>query len=96
MNRLFVVSLWFQAIWFAAVLGQESWQWITLILGLITLGYAVAIKESGLSKVLLLGLCGIGLDWLNLLSGLLVFKEEKWEKKREAGRRVMKSAGKIP
>ncbi len=74
MNRLFVVSLWFQVIWFAAVLGQESWQWITIILGLITLGYSVATNESGLSKVIFLGACGIGLDWLNLLFGLLVFK----------------------
>ncbi len=75
MSRLFVVSLWFQLIWIVAVLGQENWQWLTAILGLATLGYVAKNDKYNLKKILLLGVIGVGLDSLNALAGLLVFKQ---------------------
>ncbi len=74
MARLFVISLWFQVIWLMAVLGQESWQWITLLLGLMTLGYSVFTRSRDIGKIVLLGTVGIAVDWLNSALGLLVFK----------------------
>ncbi|WP_165311709.1 DUF2878 domain-containing protein [Vibrio ziniensis] len=74
MNRLFVVSLWFQLIWFLAVLGQESWQWLTLGFGVVTLCYAAYSRQEDIGKILLLGIGGVALDSFNSAVGLLVFK----------------------
>ncbi len=74
MNRILWVSLWFQLIWFVAVLGQEDWQWLTLLLAVITLLYAAATDARSLKSIMVLGVAGIGLDWLNILSGVLVFE----------------------
>lgn len=75
MSRLLWVSLWFQLIWLVAVLGQEAWQWLTLLLGGVTLLYAAATDVRGLKSIIALGAIGIGLDWLNLYLGVLVFKQ---------------------
>ncbi|MGR5469994.1 DUF2878 domain-containing protein, partial [Vibrio astriarenae] len=37
--RVFLASTWFQLCWFAAVLGTYQWQWLTLVLTLLTLVY---------------------------------------------------------
>lgn len=74
MGRLFVVSLWFQIIWFLAVLGQERFQWFTLGLGLVTLGYAAYSSRDDIGRILALGVGGIALDSFNSAFGLLVFK----------------------
>ncbi len=76
MNRLLGVSIWFQLIWFAAVLGQESWQWLTLLLAGLTLLYAAVTDSRGLKGIIALGITGIGLDWLNALTAVLVFKQD--------------------
>lgn len=74
MSRLVVVSLWFQLIWLLAVFGQYHLQWVTLIFSLVTLLCSAINDQRNIGKIIILSLCGIALDWLNSLAGLLVFK----------------------
>ena len=55
---------WFQIIWFLAVLGQERFQWFTLGLGLVTLGYAAYSSRDDIGRILALGVGGIALRFL--------------------------------
>jgi len=72
-RRLFVVSLWFQLVWLVAVLGQDKWQWVTLVLGSATLVYALINERADVINIIAVGACGMALDYLNSIAGLLVF-----------------------
>lgn len=73
MKGLLLTSLWFQSLWFLAVLGRESWQWWTLILVLLTSVLTLRWRWQPWLWCLGIALLGIVLDSVNLLAGLMVF-----------------------
>ncbi|SJL83309.1 DUF2878 domain-containing protein [Vibrio palustris] len=73
MWQLLVISIWFQALWFMAVLGQTEWQWgSTALLG-VTLVASLKCNQSRWRWWAGVTLIGIVLDSLNTLLGLFQF-----------------------
>lgn len=74
MKRLILISTWFQVIWFIAVIGQSSWQWLTLLLVTFTiLLTAFQVKMEWIKLVAIVAL-GLGVDWVNMSLGILQFE----------------------
>lgn len=73
MKTLFAVSLWFQAIWFVAVLGTERLQWLALTMMLAALMFSLRHFSYPLERVIALTMVGIVIDALNQYFGLLRF-----------------------
>ncbi len=73
MKGLLLTSLWFQGLWFLAVLGREPWQWWTLALVLLTCAITLPRQRKPLLWCVGIALLGIALDSVNLLAGLMVF-----------------------
>ncbi|PMH46760.1 hypothetical protein BCU68_01625 [Vibrio sp. 10N.286.49.B3] len=71
--KLLLLSSWFQLLWFAAVLGQQSLQWLLVFAVLITIFISVKRQSLPLIKWLSLFIVGITVDSFNQWSGLLVF-----------------------
>lgn len=74
MAKLFIISTWFQVIWFAAVVGGENYQWVTIACVVAT--YAITLMKHyiPLEKVVLLSLLGIAVDYANIQFELLRFE----------------------
>ncbi|WP_063345306.1 DUF2878 domain-containing protein [Vibrio jasicida] len=71
--RLFIASTWFQLCWFAAVLGTYQWQWLTLVLTLLTLVYCWRVESFALKSVAIVVFMGLVLDTLNKQLSVLLF-----------------------
>ncbi|MCF6452340.1 DUF2878 domain-containing protein [Vibrio sp. MMG022] len=71
--RLFIASTWFQLCWFAAVLGTYQWQWLTLVLTLLTLVYCWRVEPFTLKSVAIVVFMGLVLDTLNKQLSVLLF-----------------------
>jgi hypothetical protein len=73
--KFVLISIWFQALWFIAVLGRADEQ--ALLMFLITLTLALNLKVSTLpmSKILVLVVTGICVDQLNIVFNVLDFGE---------------------
>ncbi|MGR5446321.1 DUF2878 domain-containing protein [Vibrio jasicida] len=71
--RLFIASTWFQLCWFAAVLGTYQWQWLTLVLTLLTLVYCWRGEPLALKSVAIVVFMGLVLDTLNKQLSVLLF-----------------------
>ncbi|MCX2789362.1 DUF2878 domain-containing protein [Vibrio sp. Sgm 5] len=71
--RLFIASTWFQLCWFAAVLGTYQWQWLTLVLTLLTLVYCWRVEPFALKSVAIVVFMGLVLDTLNKQLSVLLF-----------------------
>ena len=74
MKRLLIISSWFQIIWFLAVVGQYSWQWLTLALAVMTFVATAFATKVPWFKVLLIFAIGVSVDWLNMSLGALKFE----------------------
>ncbi|MGL6257944.1 DUF2878 domain-containing protein [Vibrio sp. WXL103] len=74
---LITVSIWFQTVWFIAVLGRESGL-LVLVLGLALGGWLISrAYQLRLEGVLLFMAIGLCVDSFNILIGLFVF-ESVW------------------
>ncbi|WNJ95710.1 DUF2878 domain-containing protein [Vibrio ruber] len=73
MRRFLLVSLWFEAIWLLAVLGQARLQWVTIGLVTVTMAYTALRYPLVLSRIIAVAAIGITLDYINLYSGLFAF-----------------------
>lgn len=71
--RLLIISTWFQLLWFLAVLGRETWQWLTVTLVVSTLVYSVWRGDFHWRAGLILLIVGVLIDIFNTTIGLLVF-----------------------
>lgn len=69
-----IASIWFQLLWFVAVLGQGRFQRVLLVAVVLT--WVWQFRKSGIRQRWLgILLLGIGVDLGNQLSGLFVFAE---------------------
>ncbi|WP_194435316.1 DUF2878 domain-containing protein [Vibrio fluminensis] len=74
LKRLLIISTLFQMVWFAAVLGKESWQWAVL-LGVTCLILVTARREEFNWRIwLILTIIGVVLDSVNIKFGLIAFE----------------------
>lgn len=71
--RVFLASTWFQLCWLAAVLGTYQWQWVTVCLTFVTLGYCVVSDAASLKSIAVVTLIGLVVDTLNQHFTLLKF-----------------------
>jgi hypothetical protein len=71
--RVFIASTWFQLIWFAAVLGTYQWQWLTLLLTLVTVVYCWKTDRSSLKSIASIVTTGLVLDTLNQQFSVFIF-----------------------
>lgn len=72
-KRLLIVSTLFELTWFLAVVGRESWQWLTLFwVSILVIGsaYREGINWRVWLSLTVIGIC---LDSLNMAVGLLAF-----------------------
>ncbi|KLN63209.1 MULTISPECIES: DUF2878 domain-containing protein [Vibrio] len=76
MKRLLMVSTWFQAIWFCAVIGNYELQYVTLSLVAITLVVSTIKMKLNWIRVVLVVALGIVVDFTNMTFGLLQFQYE--------------------
>ena len=66
-------SLWFQVMWFVAVIGREG-TFVWLLIGtLITLAYCAYENVKKIWLIIVLSTLGVGLDFLNGYAGLFTF-----------------------
>ncbi|MDW6092407.1 DUF2878 domain-containing protein [Vibrio rhizosphaerae] len=73
MHRFLLISLWFEAIWLIAVLGQARLQWVTIGLVTVTMAYTAFRYPLGLGRIIGVAALGMTLDYINLQVGLLTF-----------------------
>ncbi|AXY00787.1 DUF2878 domain-containing protein [Vibrio alfacsensis] len=74
--KLLLASTWFQLCWFAAVLGTYQWQWLTLILTLVTLIYCIRADAHSLKSISFITVTGLVLDTINQQFSILVFSTQ--------------------
>lgn len=67
-------AVWYQVLWFTALLGREDFQWFV---GLLLVGHFVLSpnRKADLSMLLSCGLIGITVDNILALSGVYTFPE---------------------
>ncbi|ASA54875.1 DUF2878 domain-containing protein [Vibrio gazogenes] len=73
MRRFLLISLWFEALWLLAVLGQARLQWITIGLVTVTMAYTALRFPLILGRIMMVAAIGITLDYVNLHVGLFSF-----------------------
>ncbi|QSX34557.1 DUF2878 domain-containing protein [Shewanella avicenniae] len=73
MKALLLSSCWFQCLWFAAVVGREAWQWLTLTMVILTLLLSIRTNAAQWRWSLAVALFGIVLDSINQAAGFFVF-----------------------
>ncbi|MFC5077237.1 hypothetical protein VTH8203_00706 [Vibrio thalassae] len=71
--KLVLVSSWFQVVWLLSVVGQTRFQWLALILSIVTILVSHRILGLRLKSLVLLVILGIAIDSLNTFANLLVF-----------------------
>ncbi|NVD06372.1 DUF2878 domain-containing protein [Vibrio sp. JPW-9-11-11] len=72
-KQLIFVSTWFQILWFVAVLGRESWQWLALLLVTTTWVASYVAARFNLYRSGLILVIGVVVDYLNMSLGLFSF-----------------------
>lgn len=76
MKRLLIVSTWFQAIWFCAVIGNYDLQYVTLSLVVLTLAISAVKENLSWLKYGLIVVLGLLVDFTNLTIGWFQFQHE--------------------
>ncbi|MDN3609678.1 DUF2878 domain-containing protein [Vibrio ostreicida] len=71
--RLLIYSCWFQSLWFVAILGKESLQWLLVVMVLATYIYSYSVMSIKLFRLLLLSVVGVVVDVGNMVFGLFSF-----------------------
>ncbi|GAK84371.1 hypothetical protein JCM19238_1938 [Vibrio ponticus] len=72
-KRLFIVSTIFELMWFLAVVGRDTWQWLTIVLVVIIVLGTAYREHFDWRAWLLLSVIGVCIDSINLKIGLLAF-----------------------
>nr|WP_301337900.1 DUF2878 domain-containing protein [Vibrio sp. RE86] len=72
---MLLISTWFQVIWFMAVLGSYSLQYVTLAFAVLTLVISVAMTDLPWGKVLVVIGIGVCVDFINTYTGVFEFTE---------------------
>ncbi len=70
--RLFLISLWFQMLWFVAVVGREEYQ--IVLFGAVIASYVLTLRQLQGGLVFFTVVIGLGLDSLNSLLHILEFE----------------------
>ncbi len=71
--KLLIISSWFQVIWLLSVIGQTRFQWLALILSIVTILVSYRMLNLRLMQLSLLVVAGLVIDSLNMFASLLVF-----------------------
>lgn len=71
--KLVLISIWFQALWFIAVLGRKDEQALLLLLIGLTIAISFKVSKWPMSKMLVLVGIGICVDQLNIVFNVLNF-----------------------
>lgn len=71
--KLLIASIWFQLCWFAAVLGTQQWQWLTVGATVVTLAYCCKTEISSLKRIAAILVVGVMLDTVNQQFSILAF-----------------------
>lgn len=72
-KQLLFVSTWFQILWFVAVIGRESWQWLALIVVTLTWVASYFLSRFNLARCALIVILGVAVDSLNMAMGWFNF-----------------------
>jgi len=78
MKRLIIKSTWFQVIWFMAVIGAESLQYVTLSLVFFTLVISSVKGEIAWKKVVVIAALGTMLDYFHMAVGWFEFANDSF------------------
>nr|WP_274602132.1 DUF2878 domain-containing protein [Vibrio sp. S9_S30] len=72
-GSVFLSSVWFQMLWFVAVIGREETLFWLLTGALVTLAYCLYENAQKLRLVMAISSVGIVIDFINWQSGLFTF-----------------------
>ena len=72
-KRFVVYSVWFQCIWFAAVIGNQQLQWLTVVLACCTVLVSLKVDPVKLQHIVGLAILGMLFDLANMYFGLFKF-----------------------
>ncbi|EJX7569220.1 DUF2878 domain-containing protein [Vibrio cholerae] len=75
---LVAISLWFDLLWALAVLGQQTWLWLTALLVVATYGLTAIQRHPLFEKMVWMAVVGIMIDSSNMLLGLLTFADDQF------------------
>lgn len=75
---LVAISLWFDLLWALAVLGQQTWLWLTTLLVVATYGLTAIQRHPLFEKMVWMAVVGIMIDSSNMLLGLLTFADDQF------------------
>ncbi len=70
--KLFLMSLWFQALWFLAVVGRQ--EYLILLVGAVIATYAFTLRQLQGGLIFFSVIIGLGLDSLNSSLHILEFE----------------------
>ncbi|GAD78992.1 DUF2878 domain-containing protein [Vibrio ezurae] len=74
MNKtLLLTSIWFQCLWFLAVVGQQSTQLLLLVCVVATVVFSYRYRGIPLSWLLMIVSAGVAMDIMHGVTGLFVF-----------------------
>jgi hypothetical protein len=76
-RSLLLKSLWFQVLWFLAVIGRQDFEIILGVAILMTLVISINKQQINMRWLLLVVLLGIGLDSMNVYLGIYQF-DTQW------------------
>ncbi|SDG73607.1 Protein of unknown function [Vibrio xiamenensis] len=74
--RLTLISIWFQLLWFLAVIGRQETQWWLLLAVIATYLYVLLRQSIPLDRLFFVSFIGIAVDWLNVKFHLLEFPDD--------------------
>jgi hypothetical protein len=70
-----VISIWFQLIWVIAVIGRETYFWLTCTLVWLTYALTkIAVKQMPMARLLTVAFAGLIIDGLNIYFSVFEFK----------------------
>lgn len=78
MKQLLIISTWFQAVWFLAVVGQYQMQYLTLLLAAATVAVSILKANLNWARFALVVVLGVAVDYTNLVLGLLEFQNHQF------------------
>ncbi|KJY83215.1 zinc ABC transporter permease [Vibrio galatheae] len=78
MTRILLVSTWFQIVWFCAVIGNDNWQPLTLLLVTATLVISALKTTINWYKYSLIVTLGVAVDFTNSSFGLFQFEAQQF------------------
>ncbi|MPW35480.1 DUF2878 domain-containing protein [Vibrio sp. B1Z05] len=72
-KKLLLISIWFQCLWFLAVMGQQSTQLLLLVCVIATVALSYRYRDLPLSWLFTIACVGVVMDVIHGVTGLFVF-----------------------